>query len=174
MRLILNFSGRSNGNCGRLARSINGEVIDIGSLNLHGCRGCQYECFQNPACCPHIEDDIKMLYQRILVSDEVVFFIPNFCDYPCSDLFIFNERGCCIFGNNAELLDRFLTIPKRFVVISNTNKSHFQHFFDEMLVKDQTAKVLFLSAKEYNCDSIQGNLVDVPVVRERLNVFLQK
>ena len=172
MRLNLNFSGRINGNCGRLARAIEGEVIDVGQLNLHACRGCQYECFQEPERCPFIGDDLKALYERILDADEVVFFIPNFCNYPCADLFVFNERSCCVFGNNTELLNRFLAIPKRFVVISNTGTEHFQQFFDEMLVAEPPARTLFLSAREYGCRSLDGNLADVPEVLEKLYSFL--
>jgi len=173
MRLNLNFSGRVNGNCGRLARAVEGEVIDVGQLNLHACRGCQYECFREPGRCPYIGDDLKALYERILAADEVVFFIPNFCNYPCSDLFVFNERSCCVFGRNEELLNRFLTIPKRFVVISNTGTEQFQPFFDEMLVATPPAKTLVLSAKAYGLSSLDGNLADAPEILTKLQAFVQ-
>ena len=36
-------------------------------------------------------------------SDLSYFIVPNYCDYPCANFFIFNERSQCFFQHHPEL-----------------------------------------------------------------------
>ena len=50
-------------------------------------------------------------------SEMVYFELPNYCDYPCANYFIFNECSQCFFQRKPDLLEAYLTIPKRSIVI---------------------------------------------------------
>ena len=110
---IVNFSGRENGNCKQIAEVIGNEfkeqevyIIDFNQVNLFQCSNCNYECFNNKNDCPYIVDDCNEIYEQILNSDLLFYVIPNYCGYPCSNFFMFNERGCCVFNGDKELLNK--------------------------------------------------------------------
>ena len=97
------------------------------------------------------------------------FVVPNYCDYPCANFFIFNERSQCYFQGHSELLEQYLNVPKKFIVVSNSTSENFrlaftQHVYDE-------PEILILSAKRYEKNSISGSLVALDEVRTELEIF---
>lgn len=159
--LIISFSARSGGNCDGISRIIAGcyeqsTVFRFSDRQIHPCGGCRYECFGREAACPYLDDPEYELLDAICRSDLVYFVIPNYCDYPCANYFIFNERSQCYFQGKPELLDIFLRIPKKFIVVSNTNQNHFRQILGQNTENDPD--ILFLSAKKYGKISISGDL----------------
>ncbi len=60
--------------------------------------------------------------EAIVRSEITYFIVPNYCDYPCSNYYVFNERSQCYFQGKPALLDDYLKVPKRSIVVSNTNE----------------------------------------------------
>ena len=75
--------------------------------------------------CPFFEDKEYEILEAIVHSEMAYFVLPNYCDYPCANYFVFNERSQCFFQGKPDLLEAYLKIPKRSIVISNTNKENF-------------------------------------------------
>lgn len=134
--LLINFSSRKLGNCNSITKFIEDNLkdeiksISFSSLSIKSCGDCNYECFNKRLDCPFISDDVYELYEEICKSDLVYFIIPNYCDYPCSNFFKFNERSLCYFSGMSNLLEKYESINKRYIVISNTEKDNFIKVFN--------------------------------------------
>lgn len=105
---IISFSSRKNGNCaqiGKLIQSMKQEsaLFDFSEFEVHTCGECNYECFENREACAYIDDMEYKMLETITQSEMVYFFLPNYCDYPCANYFIFNERSQCYFQGRPEL-----------------------------------------------------------------------
>ena len=70
MKLIITFSGRSEGNCAAIAGHIGGDVVRFADLHAHGCADCAYECFHGE--CPHRADGVYDLYSCMTQYDQVI------------------------------------------------------------------------------------------------------
>ena len=132
--LLINFSNRDFGNCGTIANfvkdNLNDKVIikSFSNMKVSSCGSCKCECFEENLKCPFVEDDVYELYKHICDSGLVYFIVPNYCDYPCSNFFKFNERSLCFFSGKKEMLDKYESISKRFIVISNGEKENFKFY----------------------------------------------
>lgn len=171
---VLSFSGRANGNCAAIAQEIAEQYADAAVYSFagqafHPCGPCQAECFQDRAACPYVDDGIAALYHAVLRSGLSYFVVPNYCDYPCSQFFLFNERSQCVFQGLPQLLDAYLAVPKRFVVVSNTGRNNFVEAFKQHAPEPD---ILFLSAKRYGKTSLRGDLMDAPQAREDLRAYV--
>jgi hypothetical protein len=102
--------------------------------------------FAEKAKCPYFEDKEYKILEAIMHSEMVYFVLPNYCDYPCANYFIFNERSQCFFQGRPDLLESYLNIPKRSIVISNTNQEHFIQALTYQ--SNREPEILFLSAKK--------------------------
>lgn len=112
------------------------------------------------------------LIDTICKSEMAIFVVPNYCDYPCSNFFTFNERSLCCFNGNPELLDRYLSIPKKFLVVSNSQSEHFPEAFCQHT--NVEPEVLFLSRNAFGKGGIRDSLLPCPAVEKVLDVFLAK
>lgn len=173
--IIVSFSSRYNGNCGNIAGFIadncpNSQVYRFSDFQIHPCGACHYECFNQRESCPYFDDIEYKLLDDICGSEMAYFVVPNYCDYPCANFFIFNERSQCYFQGRPELLERYLDVPKKFVVISNGGQQNFRETFMQHTAEEPI--ILFLSAKHYNQNSINGKLLDSNRARADLNAFL--
>lgn len=93
MKLIISFSGRSNGNCDQIASFVstqNDKVIHFRELNIHTCANCEYECFDSA--CKYRDDDIYPLYESMNNYDKVILIVPIYCGNP-SSLFLSLMNG---------------------------------------------------------------------------------
>ncbi len=161
MALILSFSSRNNGNCQKIGEMIhavvpNSSMFSFSDFSITPCGACGYECLQGGAACPHTEDMECRILDAIIRSDLVYFILPNYCDYPCANFFIFNERSNCFFQGKPKLLDQYLAISKRLFVVSNTPSEHFREVFTQ----------------QYGKRSAAGDLLDAEGARRELLAFL--
>lgn len=160
--LIISFSARKDGNCDGISALIaeyygqDSTIYRFSRNQIHPCGNCQHECFSKERC-PYLDDPEYTLLESICHSDLVYFVIPNYCDYPCANYFIFNERSQCFFQGKPDLLERFLQIRKKFIVISNTNQSNFHQILSQNV--ETEPEILFLEAKKFGEVSIHGNLI---------------
>ena len=176
---IISFSGRKDGNCAAIARTLLGALagearcFDFSALRVPPCGGCGYECFQAREACPYFSDPVFSIYEAITDSDLSYFIVPNYCDYPCANFFIFNERSQCFFQHHPELLERYERAPKKFIVVSNTGQDNFTTAF-QYHTGDAPPEVLFLSARRFGKVSIQGDLMDSPEARDTVLRFMDR
>ncbi len=176
---VVSFSSRKGGNCQSIAQKIleftpeaAHSFFDFSQFRISGCGACSLECFQDRMACPYIGDREFEMLDRICNSDLCYFIVPNYCDYPCANFFIFNERSQCYFQNHPELLTRYERVPKKFIVVSNTGKKQFQTAFCQHT--DKKPDILFLSAKSYGKVSIAGDLMTSPQAVADVRDFLWK
>ena len=174
---VVSFSSRAGGNCsqiGKLIRSSckDSQFFDFSSFTVHPCGECGYECFSAPEKCPWSADMENHLLDAIIRSDLAYFILPNYCDYPCANFFICNARSQGFFQGRPDLLDAYEKVPKRAVVISNTNEENFRQALAYQAYKEPD--ILFLPAKEYGKDSIQGDLLTNEKAVSDIIAFVQK
>ncbi len=175
---IVSFSGREKGNCHSISQLIADscqtnevKLFFFSDLTVQPCGKCELECFGQESKCPYQEDGIFEIYEQITSSDLAYFVIPNYCDYPNANYFLFNERSQCYFQHHQELLDQYLAVPKKFVVVSNTGQENFTQAFRYQIAEEKTPDVLFLSAKKYHKISIAGDLMTSEEARRDVKDF---
>ncbi len=174
---IISFSGRKNGNCASAARVIEElyksdndlKSFCFSDITITPCGKCDNECFGNEKPCPYINDSVYGIYERLTDSDIAYFIVPNHCDYPNALFFAFNERSQVFFQHHPERLERYLEVPKKFVVISNTGTDNFETAFEYQVNKKPD--ILFLSAKKYGRVSIKGDIMTAPEAKRDLEGF---
>ena len=174
--LILDFSPRPDGNCAAISKYIvksfcDASVIKITDLDIKSCTDCDYQCFSDK--CPH-PDDLFKLYDSILESDLIYFLIPNYCDYPPSSFFVFNERSCAYFNNKNESLAEYLRTKKKFIVISNSNEENFVKVLQQQSSDDIQKNIIFLSSKKFGLKSIEGNLLSSNEAKTLIDRFIEE
>lgn len=176
--VILSFGSRNGGNCEQIADYIckhthirtNVSIYKFKDFLIEPCGKCAYECFRDNTACPYIHDMEYTLLEQISNSDMAYFIVPNYCDYPCANFFIFNERSQCYFQNHAERLEQYLHVPKKFVVISNSKMQSFAEAFCQHT--DTEPQILYLSAKTYSKQSIAGDILTANEARREIELFL--
>ena len=166
MITILSFSGRPDGNSIRVANTIadavgkdNTQIIDFSEITVEPCHNCHCDCFLPEGKCP-VEDDVVGIYKKIMESERVFFVLANYCGYPNAKYFAFNERSSAFFLRNHELLAKYLAVPKKFIVISNSNQDKFTELAQYQVPEGSTPEMLFLSSRNFNVSSFAGNLMD--------------
>lgn len=174
---IVSFSSRKNGNCSQIGEFIsthfsNVKFYDFADFTLNACGYCSYQCFNGGSNCPFFVDKEREILDTITNSTITYFIVPNYCDFPCSNFFIFNERSLCYFQNNEKLLDTYLQVPKKFIVISNSNLENFKTAF--AYHTNDEPDILCLSAKKYGKVSIEGNLLTSKQAVDDLRNFVNK
>ena len=175
--VIVSFSSRAGGNCSQIGKLIaslaqDPVLFDFSGFDLHPCGRCAAECFTTRENCPYFEDKEYEILDAVIHSDLVYFVLPNYCDYPCANFFIFNERSQCFFQGRPDLLEAYLKVPKRSIVISGTNQDHFIQALAYQ--SDKEPDILFLSAKEYRKNSISGDLLTSEKALEHITQFISR
>ncbi len=178
---IVNFSGRKNGNCRAISKVLadvhsadDKSVFNVCDIKLAPCGKCEYECFSPDKQCPYQSDGVYDMYDRITSSDRAYFILPNYCDYPNANYFIFNERSQCFFWHHEELLDRYLSVKKRFIVVSNTQTQNFITALSYQIPEGESPDILFLPAKMYKKISIDGDLMTSPEAKNAVEMFCRR
>lgn len=159
---IVSFSARKNGNCAGISEFVctllpGAQVYSFADFAIHPCGGCDDECFQRRDLCPWIQDQEYGLLDAITHSEQTYFILPNYSGYPCANFFIFNERSLCYFQGREDLLEAYERVPKRAIIVSNTDAGQIRdalryHADDDM-------PTLVLSASAYGRKSISGDLM---------------
>ncbi len=174
--VIVSFSSKIGGNCEKTADTIEqifGNKIGLTRFNFSGleiqpCGRCHYECLRQKVC-PWDSDAERTLLDAVCASDRAIFIVPNYCDHPCANFFIFNERSNGYFQGNPELLQRYLQIPKGFVIINGSENGIFRHAM--MQHTEAEPKVLYLRTKDFGKSSVAGDLMDAPDAVAQLEAF---
>lgn len=174
---IVSFSSRADGNCARIARLIRSLTEDavlfcFADFEIHPCGKCGYECFASRDACPFAGDMERPLLDAVTHSERAYFVLPNYCDYPCANYYIFNERSQCFFQGRPELLAAYESVPKRFVVVSNTNEENFRQALAYQAARPP--EILFLSAKRFGKSSIRGDLLSEPKAVDAVTAFVSR
>lgn len=172
---IVSFSSRKNGNCSQIGKFIethlsNVKFYDFADFTINACGRCSYQCFNGGSNCPFFADKECEILDAITNSTVTYFIVPNYCDFPCSNFFVFNERSLCYFQNNEKLLNTYLQVPKKFIVVSNSNLENFKTAF--AYHTNDEPDVLCLSAKKHGKVSIEGNLLTSKQAVEDLRKFV--
>ncbi len=175
--IILDFSARKHGNCEQIAEFItedrNHSVTKyrLSEQTIHSCSNCAYECFAKDKRCPFFDDDEVKILDDINGSDEVYFIVPNYCGHPPAMLYSFNERSVCWFHGNTNLLERYMSVKKRFIVISNSKPESFRLAFQQHA---HDPEILWLGASAFGLRSMDGDLMKCEEARNILQAFIEK
>lgn len=110
------------------------------------------------------------LLEAICSSEMAYFIVPNYCDYPNANYFIFNERSNCFFQGREALLEQYLNVPKKFIVVSNTLSDHFREAFSQQT--DEEPQLLMIGAKEFGKRSIDGDILPLEAAERKIKAFL--
>ena len=142
--------------------------------SLHGGAGlARPNAFKKDGVCPLPDAPaITALYEAI-TEQGACFIVPNFAT-GLFKFFRFCERGCGYFGTGTERAERYLAAEKHFIVVSNTNRAHFEEIFSEHVPSANSPHILFLSAAAYHRVSLRGDLVEVEEVRAALRAFFDE
>lgn len=174
--VIVCFSGRTEGNCARISRYVQsltgGRLFSFAALDAHPCGSCDYQCFSKDGVCPYLQDGLYTIYDAITHCDEAYFILPNYCDCPCANFFIFNERSQCFFQRQPKLLAQYELVKKKAIVVSNTEEENFRAVLSQQ--SSSVVQMLFLHAKDYGRVSLRGDLMQEAAVRERIAAFVSR
>jgi len=100
----------------------------------------------------------------------VYYVIPNYCGYPCGNYFAFNERSVGYFNMNRELMNHYMSVPNRFIIISNTEDDNFVNAMRQQT--EDTPNILYMQSRKYGKRSTAGDLLDSEAARADLDAYL--
>lgn len=172
---ILNFSGRDRGNCNAVCNYILQSYTNktnicarVISVDIPPCNSCDYECLREGTSCKdfHI---IESLMDQLIRSEMIYYVLPNYCGFPCANYFAFNERTVGYFNKDQACLEKYYSIEKKFIIISNSENVCFQIAMQQQCASPE---VLYLKTKKYARNSISGDLMDSADARADLEEFL--
>lgn len=174
--VILNFSSKRDGNCEKIVKYLldkkaDAIIYNVNNETMMGCGNCNYQCLLKNEACP-LNDEMVKIYDAIVNSELIIFLVPNYCDYPCANYFAFNERSCGYFQKDCKLLEKYLNIKKKFIVISNTNTINFKEVFQYQVDDEAEPDILFLQAKKFNSVSLEGTLLNNQIVKDLISSFI--
>lgn len=172
---ILNFSSRNDGNCAHIAQHI--EVRNADTLvytyvidqRISPCNNCDYECLQPGVKCPNVSQYQEQIMNSILNSDMVYMIVPNYCGFPCANFLAFNERSVGFFNLDRGLMQRYMAVRKRFIIVSNTENEVFQKAMEQ---QSKSVEVLYLKTSKYGKRSTAGDLLDSAEAVADLDAYL--
>lgn len=169
---ILSFSSRNRGNCAAVSAHLQSYYTNsvAYTVALEPCGNCDYECLQAGKTCPKPEPVQTKIMDAVCRSDLAYFIVPNYCGYPSANYFAFNERSVGYFNGDREKMERYMNVPKRFVVISNTEG------FEDAMRQQTNAEpdILYLGSRSYGKRSIDGDILDSDAARSELDGFLSR
>ena len=154
---IVNLSSRLNGNCSIIAKYMlevdnNAKIYEFGKMNFSNCGKCDYECFKMSPC--PLKDDLSILFKELVEAKEIIFIVPNYCGYPCANYFSFNERRCELFSINRAMLMTYLSIPKRFIIVSNSDINLMKNALIYQQNENMEFDYLQIKSRDYGSQSI--------------------
>ncbi len=177
--VLIRFSSRDFGNCISVAREIgkyyDGEAVSsytVDGNTVQPCNNCVYECLHPQKVCPNVNDAQKEIMDAICNADLAYFIVPNYCGYPCANYFAFNERTVGYFNLNRELMEKYMNVPKRFVIISNTEGQNFTNAMQQQATGD--LDILYLKSGKYGKKSTAGDIMESDAAKADLEAFLKQ
>ena len=175
---ILNFSGRNNGNCSAISDYIKTFCAntDVSAFhidqNYGSCGGCNYECLIPGTMCPKRDVVQNEIMDAMGASDLIYYIVPNYCGLPCANYYAFNERCTGYFNMDRELMKKFQSIQRRFVVVSNTETDAFVQAMKMQSGTDP--EILYMKTGKYGKRSTAGDILESEAARADLESFLSQ
>lgn len=177
--VLIRFSSREFGNCSGVAQYLESYHINdtvqnfkIDHTIVQPCGGCDYECLKPNSACAGVTVQQRQLMDEICHADLVYYIIPNYCGFPPASCYAFNERSVGYFNKNRDLMSKYRSVPKKFIIISNTEGQNF-----ESLIKSQVVgnpDLIYLKTSKYKVQSTAGNLMDSAEATSDLKAFLDR
>lgn len=174
---IISFSPRNNGNCAKISEYLSNHYMQtnvrsysVNAENYKPCSGCNYECLTPGAVCPARTPYQMEVMDAVKDSDLVYMIVPNFCGHPCANFYAFNERCIGYFNGDRAVMNQYMSVPKRFIVISNTESDTFK-----AVMKQQTngePDILYMKTGKYKKRSTAGDILDSEDAKDDLDAFL--
>ena len=175
--VLIRFSSRKEGNCAAISAYIskhhaaqNVMEYTVDESIVQPCNCCNYECLQPGKLCPNLNDAQNAIMDSISSADLVYYIIPNYCGYPCANYFVFNERSVGYYNKDRELMKKYRNIPKRFIVVSNTEGPNFESALQQQV--NHKPEILYLKTSKYQIHSTTGNLMESDAAKGDLYAFL--
>lgn len=175
--LLIQFSSRKAGNCTSISSYIqdyysNENVCSyvVDSESMPPCGNCDYECLKAGAVCPRLTDSQKEIFDAVCNTDLALFIVPNYCGFPCANYFAFNERSVGYFNMNRELMQKYMSVEKHFIAVSNTETQNFENAFMQQV--NSKPSILYLKTGKYGKRSIAGDLLDSDAAKAELQAYL--
>ena len=174
--VILNFSGRKVGNCSSIAEHISAYHANANILSYHidqefgSCGGCNYECLTPGVTCPNVTAFQKEVMNAVCNSDKTYYIVPNYCGMPSGNYFAFNERSVGYFNMDRELLKKYMNVPKKFIIVSNTESEFFTQALRQQ--SNQEIKPLYMKTGKYGKRSTAGDILESEAARADLEAYL--
>ena len=170
---ILSFSPRNDGNCAAVGNYIskyykNSRLIVLDGERIQPCGNCSYECLKPEMRCPQLTEEYLNVMDSICRSKLVYFIVPNYCGYPCANYFAFNERSVGYFNMDQKKMECYMSVSKRFIVISNTEG--FENALQQQT--NEAPEILYLKSGKYGKASITGDILESDAARADLDQFL--
>ena len=177
--IIIQFSSRNGGNCadiGEFLRQYHSKMevstYIISNSNLLPCSNCNYECLNNTATCPNRTEYHDAVMNGICSGDLVYYIIPNYCGFPCANFFAFNERKVGFFNGDRALMQKYMSVKKKFIVVSNTENDIFMNAIKQQVYAEP--EILYLKTNKYGKNSIAGDLLESTEAKNDLEAFLNR
>ena len=89
---------------------------------------------------------------------------------PSGNYFAINERSVGYFNMNRDLLNQYLTVPKRFIIVSNTESDFFRKAMQQQT--NQEIVALYMKTSTYQKRSTAGDMLDSEEAKADLMQFL--
>lgn len=176
--VLIRFSSRNSGNCSRISEIISGyyanEAVSsfiIDANTIQPCNHCDYECLQSQRVCPNLTAVQAEIMDAICNADLTYFIIPNYCGYPCANYYAFNERSVGYFNMDSALLEKYMSVPKRFIIVSNSDGKIFEEAMQQQV--KGVPEILYIMTGKYGKRSIAGDVMDSDDAKADLTGFLR-
>lgn len=174
---VLSFSGRSEGNCAAVSNYLldHYSQTNVRHFIIHDltpCGKCNYECLVPHLRCSKLSAEYVEAMDAACGSDLIYYVLPNYCGFPCAAYFSFNEHSVGYFNLDRELLNQYMAIKKRFIIISNTETDVFKSALQQQTTDEP--EILYLKSSKYKKKSIAGDLLDSEEAQIDLKAFLDR
>ena len=177
--VLIRFSSRINGNCQAIANHIleyyGAEQVQSYTVNstvTDPCGNCDYECLKPNVTCPNISTQQSAIMEAISNASLAYFIIPNYCGYPCANYFAFNEKSVGYFNMDRASMQKYMRVPKRFIIVSNSESKTFVEAMRQQT--DVDPDILYLKTGKYQKRSIAGDLMESDEAQADLDEFLDQ
>ena len=177
--VLIQFSAREQGNCSSISREIathyRKETVTrftADSNIIQPCNNCNYECLTPGKLCPNLSKPQQQIMDAICNADLAYFIVPNYCGYPCANYFAFNERTVGYFNMDRAVMQKYMEVPKRFIVISNTEGRNFENALKQQVAGEPD--ILYMKSGKYHKRSTAGDLMDAVDAKTDLKEFLER
>jgi len=175
--VLIRFSSREKGNCAGISQFLTDyhtqdtvKSYRIDNSVVVPCGGCDYECLKPGMACPSGTLAQTQVMDAICQADLVYFMIPNYCGFPPASYYAFNERSVGYFNKNRELMSKYRTVAKKFIIVSNPEGTNFEN-----AVRSQVAdepEIIYLKTGKYKKQSTAGDLMESEDAKADLIAFL--